>query len=603
MNYNKFKVKIGSQDISTQFGGLQIDQSIGAHHNFQLVLNTEERGSFFKGNLFENAKKWIGQPFEVEGVFKGIITSLNLSRARTGGSDFVVEGKSPTIIFDDGIQAKSFGMKNLKQIVDEVVKPYNSKLEEVTTKPQYKENLKYCVQYRESNFSFLNRLAARYGEWFFYDGQKLNFGELEKSDIIRLNYERDLTQFDISLKTLPVNFKLKAYDYKGHKFPEKSADYSDVKNEFAKIAFDKSKKEIFPQVTELPIHFSMSEKDLDQIIALRQNLHLNELVVMTGTSSRPDLRLGSIIEVIDPRSILEIGGTENYGKYVIISLSHDITGEREAYLNHFEAIPYEAVIPPISISPDPPQCEVQEGEVFENNDPKGLGRVRVQFIWQKELQGEDKMTPWIRVASHSSGGDKGLYIIPEKGDRVLVAFEHNHPERPFVLTSLYNGAAKPEHHDPKNYKKALKTKGGHQILMNDEEGKQAMDLSSPVDFSATATEGKMEMTAKKTVTIKSDSGDITISTPANICIDAEGNITINAKGDITLEATNINLKGRTSINLEAPTINMDAQAKLNGTGGQVNIEGKANTNVKGGAILNLESPGITNVSGSMLKLN
>lgn len=603
MNHNKFKVKIGGQDVSTQFVGLQIQQAVGAHHLFKLILSSEERGSFFKGNLSENAKKWIGQPFEVEDLFKGVVTSISLSRQRTGGSDFVVIGQSPTIYLEDGIHAKSFGMKNLKQILDDILKPYKSKLESVSIKPQYKEKMKYCVQYRESNFSFFNRLAARYGEWFFYDGYKLQFGELAKSDTIRLNYERDLTNFKVFIKTAPVNFKLRAYDYKGHKFPEKTASYNGFENEYANIAFDKSKKEIFPETTELPIHFSMSENDLDQITTLRQNMHLNKLVVMRGTSSRPDLRLGSIIEVVDPRSILEIGGTENYGKYVITKLSHDVSGEKEAYLNHFEAIPQEAVIPPTNISPDPPHCEVQEGEVLENNDPKGLGRVRVQFIWQKELEGEDRMTPWIRVASHSSGGDKGLYIIPEKTDRVLVAFEHNHPERPFMLTSLYHGEAKPEHHDPKNYKKALKTKGGHQILMNDEEGKQAMDLSSPVDFSATATEGKMDMTAKKTVTIKSESGDITISTPANICIDAEGNITINAKGDITLEATNINLKGRTAINLEAPTINIDAKAKLNGTGGQVNIEGKANTNVKGGAILNLESPGITNVSGSMLKLN
>ena len=112
-------------------------------------------------------------------------------------------------------------------------------------------------------------------------------------------------------------------------------------------------------------------------------------------------------------------------------------------------------------------------------------------------------------------------------------------------------------------------------MMNDEDKKQTMDLSSPVDFSATATDGKMEMTAKKTVTIKSETGDIMVMTPANISIDADGNITINAKGDITLEATNINLKGSASINLAAPEINIDAKVQLNEKGGKVNIEGTA----------------------------
>ena len=603
MNQRNFKVKIGSLDISTQFRNFQLEQVVGGHHQFSLIVGSEERSSYFKGNLADNSKKWIGQILEIEGMFKGIITSISLSRSQGSGSDFHITGKSPTIHLDDGIHVQSFGEKTMKHIIDNVIKSYESKFDKVDINPNYKKKIKYCVQYRESHFSFMNRLAARYGEWFFYDGQQLSFGKLKEGEVIRLSYERDLLNFELELKTTPVNFKMRAYDYKGHKFPIESASYETLNNEYAKIAFDKSKDDIFPETTDIPFHFSMSEDDLKQITSLRQNLHLNDLVVLSGTSTRSDLQLGSVIEVVDPRAGLEAGGMDNYGKYVITSLNHDISGEKEQYLNHFEAIPQGLVLPPLRTTLDPPQCELQEGEVLENKDPKSLGRVKVQFMWQKDLKGDDSKTPWIRVASHSSGGDKGLYMIPEKGDHVLVAFEHNHPERPFVLSSLYHGASKPEHYDPDNLKKALKTKGGHQILMNDEKGKESMALSSPFDFSAAATSGDMNLTAKSKITIKSDSGDITISTPTNISVDADGNITINAKGDITLEAVNINLKGKASINLEAPKININAQAQLNSSAPQVSIEGQAQTTVKGGAMLNLESSGITNVSGTMLKLN
>ena len=598
-----FKIKIGGQDITNQFRELQIDQSVGAHHQFELIIGSEERGTQFKGNLAQNSNKWIGQALEVEGLFKGVVTSVSLSRVRSGGSDFIIHGQSPTIYMDDGIHARSFGEKTLQQVVDEVVKNYKSNFEGLTIGPQYKEKLKYCVQYRESNFAFLNRLAARYGEWLFYDGNELSFGELKKGEVKRLKYEIDLSHFEISVKTSPVNFKLKAYDYKGHTFPEKTSSYSSPENEYAKIAFDKSKQDLFPQTTEVPIHFSMSEKDLEQITTLRQNLQLNQLVMLTGTSFRSDLRLGSVIEIMDNREGYEAAGEENYGAYVITKLSHEISEEGNEYTNYFEAIPQDALIPPLTSSTDPPLCEIQEGEIVANDDPKGLGRVRVQFIWQKELSGDDGKTPWIRVSSHSGGGDKGLYIIPEKGDRVLVAFEHSHPERPFVFSSVYHGASKPEHHDPQNLKKALKTKGGHQILMNDEKGKESMALSSPFDLSAAATGGQMDLTAKSTITIKSDSDDINISTPANVSIDADGNITITAKGDISIEGANISLKGKSSISLEAPEINVDAKAKLNQAGAQVSIEGQATTTVKASGVLNLESSGITNVSGTMLKLN
>ncbi|WP_198404755.1 contractile injection system protein, VgrG/Pvc8 family [Porphyromonas gingivalis] len=34
----------------------------------------------------------------------------------------------------------------------------------------------YCVQYNESDFSFISRLAKRYGEFFYYNGLQLIFG-------------------------------------------------------------------------------------------------------------------------------------------------------------------------------------------------------------------------------------------------------------------------------------------------------------------------------------------------------------------------------------------------------------------------------------------
>ena len=596
-------IKLAGENITNTVAHLSLALNMGNHGSFTLHLANEDRAAHFTGSLSESSKKWIGKPLEVDGLFKGVVTSVSLSRARAGGSDFVIHGQSPTVHLDDGIHARSFGEKNLSQIANEVLQPYESKFSETTVNPQYKEKMKYCVQYRESNFAFLNRLAARYGEWFYYDGLKLSFGKYTEGAVVRLNFERDLTHFNISMKTVPVNFKLRAYDYKGHEFPTKAANYGSIDNEYAKIAFDKSKQDIFPQTTEVPINLSMNDDDLEQIATLRQNVHLNELVVLSGSTSNQELKIGSVIEIVDTRTELLASGTDNYGKYIITHITHEIATRGESYSNHFEAIPKGSAIPPLSISPDPPPCEMQEGEVMENNGPKGLGRVRVQFIWQKEASGDDSKTNWIRVAAPQGGGDKGFYILPEKGDQVLVAFEHNHPERPYVLTGMYHGKSKPEHHDPENLKKAIKTKGGHQILMNDEKGKESMALSSPFDFSAAATAGDMNLTAKSKITIKSDSGDITISTPTNIAIDAKGNITIEAKGDITIEAVNINLKGKAAINLEAPKINIEAKAELTASAPKVTIDGTATTTVKGGAMLNVESSGITSVSGTMLKLN
>lgn len=584
MNATNLKVKVNGEDVTSYYQNLHIDQEVGQHHTFELYLTNEDRAASFKGTLANSSKKWIGQSLSVDGLFEGIITSVGLMRNSLGSSTFAIRGYSPTILMDDGQTVKSFSEQTLQQIVDTVMGNYQSKFNETSIKPQYKKKLKYTVQFRETNFGFVNRLAARYGEWFYYDGAKLIFGKPDAGNPLRLNFGTDINQFDIAVRSVPLQFKMAGYDYKSHKFFDKKSDYAEPQNEYAKIALKKSKDEVFTNVPNAPIHFSMSKEDMDDIAALRQNVHLSEIVVLHGSSSNTSLRPGMVIEIVDSRSGFEAGGADNYGKYIITQISHEFSTHSEAYSNHFEAIPSDSVLPPLQVSPDPPPAEMQLAEVMENNDPDALGRIKVQFAWQKE---SNEKTPWIRMASHSGGGDKGLYIIPEKGDQVMVAFENNHPERPFALTGMYHGQAKPEHHNSDNYKKALKTKGGHQILMNDEKGKESMALSSPKDLSAAATSGDMNLTAKGKITIKSDSGDITIDTPATIKI----------------HASKIEINADASISLAAPKIEIKADAELNASGAKVNVDGQAATTVKGGGMLNVESQGITSISGSMLKLN
>jgi type VI secretion system secreted protein VgrG len=595
-----FKIKIGNEDVSHLYSSLSVNQNIEEHHSFALQLMNEDRSASFMGSTSEIAQKWIGKTIEIEGLYKNIVTSFNVVRNHTGSTEFILRGYSPTVLADDGPNTRSFTDQSLQEIVDTVLQEYKDKIGELEIKSTYTKKIKYTVQYRESNFAFINRLAARYGQWFYYDGLKLIFGGPPKSETIRLKFGKDLTHFDIAMKTIPLNFKVLGYDYKSHEVLQDEPDYPPLTHAFANIALKKSKDEVFTNKPVVAIHMSMSQADLVQTTELRQNVHMDELLVLSGATNNQHLRVGSKIEIVDDREDLKAKGTDKYGEYIITHLTHEFGSRGESYSNHFEAIPADKAIPPLSVSPDPPSCEMQEAVVVENNDPDGMGRVKVQFIWQKE---KGETTPWIRVATPYMGADKGFYFLPEIDDQVLVAFEHGHPERPYVLTGLYHGQAKPEHQDPDNFKKALKTKGKHEILMNDEKGSEKMSLFSPKDFEVTAEKGEMNLSAKTTITIKSDGGDITVSTPKNIAIDADGNITIEAKGDITIEAMNINLKGKKSINLEAPQIAIKAQAKLEASGAQVEIEGKASAALKGGAKLDVSASGITSVSGAMVKIN
>src|SRR3972149_536693 len=82
---------------------------------------------------------------------------------------------------------------------------------------------------------------------------------------------------------------------------------------------------------------------------------------------------------------------------------------------------------------------VVPGIVTNNQDPDGLGRVKIKFPWLSD----DNETDWVRIATLMAGGQRGGFFLPEVGDEVLVAFEHGDINHPYVIGALWNGVDKP----------------------------------------------------------------------------------------------------------------------------------------------------------------
>ena len=146
------------------------------------------------------------------------------------------------------------------------------------------------------------------------------------------------------------------------------------------------------------------------------------------------------------------------------------------YNNHFVGIPTACDYPPYynsDVYPVAPSCRAR---VKDNEDPNGLGRIRVQFDWQIQLSeetGEDMMTPWLRMAQPYAGGGKGFSFIPEIDEEVMIDFEGGNAERPYVKGTLYNGVGNVDgawvaNSNSANQIKAIRTRNGHTIEIHDE---------------------------------------------------------------------------------------------------------------------------------------
>ena len=75
------------------------------------------------------------------------------------------------------------------------------------------------------------------------------------------------------------------------------------------------------------------------------------------------------------------------------------------------------------------------GQVNDVADPEKQARVKLQFPW---LDAE-YVSDWARTLQLGAGKDRGLTVLPEVGDEVLVCFEQGDFRRPVVLGGLFNG--------------------------------------------------------------------------------------------------------------------------------------------------------------------
>jgi len=79
-----------------------------------------------------------------------------------------------------------------------------------------------------------------------------------------------------------------------------------------------------------------------------------------------------------------------------------------------------------------------------------MGRVKVQFHWDRAGKSDEKSSCWVRVAQLWAGPQWGAIHIPRVGQEVLVDFLDGDPDRPIVTGRVYNGDAKPPYALPDN---------------------------------------------------------------------------------------------------------------------------------------------------------
>jgi len=542
----------------THFSTFNLDQRFNEHHTFQLRFNHDQVEEYNQVTL-QNSKDFIGKNITVqfgvasgsENIFSGIITKVELSQSHGFHGDILISGFSPGILIDRGPDLGSYLNKDLKTIIQLATQDAPQNDLKFNIKPTNTAPIDYIIQYRESDYDFINRLSAEYYEWFYYDGQKLNFGKPDKLEEVKLIYGRDLHSLQYSMQIAPLKQNKFAYNPKQDELLKAEPQGGAGGNPDVSHAIDASNK-VFSKVFNGPMEVRVnSQKEISDFVNNEQKAQIAELVNIVGNGDNPQVGLGKILNVSTSMRGATSFELQDFGKFLVTAVYHQVDGVGH-YQNTFEGVTADTERLPVNevAKPNP---DMQLANVIDNADPDGTGRIKVQFKWQ--CQSNDD-TEWLRVMTPDAGSsgqvskNRGFVFIPEKGDQVVVAFEEGNIARPFVMGSVFHGKNS-SGGSASNNSKSLTSKSGHTISLDDGGGILVKDKTG---LNHVFIDGNNAITATADNNVKLQTGNVMI-------------IMDKAKDQIIIQAKNIEIRAAEDFKLTgdgAPSKNgsMEFETKL-----------------------------------------
>jgi uncharacterized protein involved in type VI secretion and phage assembly len=185
----------------------------------------------------------------------------------------------------------------------------------------------------------------------------------------------------------------------------------------------------------------IAQAELDRSVA-------SELTLRGTAEGDPALRPGTAIKVAGVADRLA-------GTYILTEVIHTIDPET-GYLAALSSGPPPPLVRPGGMG-------IALGKVSTVDDPDGLGRVRVRLPAFGGIE-----TGWIQVLGLGAGAKKGLCVLPDTDDQVLVSLLRGDLGQAIVLGGLYGDANPDPGVEGGNVRRfSLQTAGGQRLFFDD----------------------------------------------------------------------------------------------------------------------------------------
>jgi type VI secretion system secreted protein VgrG len=442
-----------------------------------------------------------------------------------------------------------FQEKSVKDIVEEVLKPYKGTLE-WKTGPGASIKYDYCVQYNETDFDFVSRLLEEAGIYYFFEHtdskhtmvliDTMARHKKKKGDGIKwsnsLKHEAtSITDWFKQEEARSVKSTVSDHDYlstatkleESKPVPPKQASNKLGEAEVYEHPANAVQNQAKPEATPSSTLMTERAKVLMERLASMQ-------VVNTGKTNDRDITVGATFELEEEGGALGGllgGGDTKAGKYLVISATYrlefadheaiedikSIKRRRDGFIAEIVAISADdAPYRPERSTPRPvvhgPLTATVVGASGNEIETDKHGRVKVQFHWDRKGKKDQNSSCWVRVAQPWAGKGMGMWTVPRIGHEVVVNFIDGNPDRPLITGSVYNDVNMIAYELPKlatvSGWRSHSSKGGaadmyNELRFEDEKGKEYVWLQAQKDFYRSVKENAFDHVLKnETVKVK-----------------------------------------------------------------------------------------------------
>ncbi|WCP65879.1 type VI secretion system tip protein TssI/VgrG [Vibrio tubiashii] len=118
------------------------------------------------------------------------------------------------------------------------------------------------------------------------------------------------------------------------------------------------------------------------------------------------------------------------------------------------------------------------------------GRVKLHFPWDRYSSGDEHSSCWVRVSQGWAGSQYGMMALPRVGQEVIVSFLNGDPDQPIVTGRSYNANNTLPYSLPENKTKTVirsesyQGSGFNELSFEDQVDKEQIYLHAQKDFNA-----------------------------------------------------------------------------------------------------------------------